>query len=140
MCLRGGAAVQSEVLERLRDPALRAYFVWLPILGSDDLGAARRAAARHPDPRVLHFWDREGALGHALGDVLAIPPRPYDDGPHGTAWDVYLLYPPGTHWQGATPPVPTFWMHQLDQLAQSQAPRLSGAVLRTRLEALVKAR
>jgi hypothetical protein len=31
----------------------------------------------------------------------------------GTAWDVYLVYERGVRWEGADPPAPSFWMHQL---------------------------
>lgn len=34
-------------------------------------------------------------------------------GLHGPAWDVYLLYPPGTRWEDHDLPVPTLWMRQL---------------------------
>lgn len=38
-------------------------------------------------------------------------------GLRGTAWDVYLVYGRSARWDGADPPVPTFWMHQLGEEA-----------------------
>ena len=31
------------------------------------------------------------------------------------AWDVYLVYPPDHAWNTKFPPIPEFWMHQLDE-------------------------
>jgi hypothetical protein len=33
----------------------------------------------------------------------------------GTAWDVYLVYDRNVRWDGADPPAPSFWMHQLQE-------------------------
>lgn len=56
-----------------------------------------------PDRRVSHYWDGEKKLGEGFKPVLGLDQ---------TAWDVYLLYPPGAEWK-EQPPKPTFWMHQL---------------------------
>jgi len=116
--------------------ALRAYFVWLPILARDNFAAAKGAAARIPDPRVTHFWDGDRALGWRLGELLALPARDPAH-PHGVAWDVYLAYARRAGWpKGAGPPAPTFWMHQLWG-ADKLAPPLDGAALRGRMEQLL---
>jgi hypothetical protein len=132
-------AVQTKVLDKLRSPDLRVYWVWLPILPRDDLAVARRSAAQFPDTRGIHFWDGERALGWSLGELLTLPARDAAHA-HGVAWDVYLLYARGVRWKpGAAAPSPTFWMHQLWG-ADKLAPLLDGAVLRTRVETLLQKR
>ncbi len=121
----------DEALRRTAEPALRAYVVWLPILPDDDQAAAATAAERFVEPRVSHYWDPERALGAALGETLALPPREQGSS-HGVAWDVYLLYARGARWGEA----PAFWMHQLDGVPVALAPRLEASALRIRMDTL----
>lgn len=65
---------------------------------ADDVPEATATVA---DQRALHFWDPDGHTLRAFRSAL------------GPAWDVYLLYGPDARWDGADPPKPTFWMHQL---------------------------
>jgi len=121
----------DEAVKRLAAPDLRVHVVWVPILPDDDAQAAARAARRFVDARVTHYWDPDRALGLSLGARLGLPPR--DPGRvTGVAWDVYLLYGRGARWADA----PAFWMHQLDDVPLSKAPRLDGAALLQRLGAL----
>jgi hypothetical protein len=131
MCIRGVTAVEEEVLRKLADPSLRVYLVWVPVMPKDDARAAEQAAARFAAPRVRQYWDADGRLAAALGRTLEIPA---DDGP---AWDVYLLYDRGRHWEG-TPPRPDYWMHQLRGI--TRAPPLDGAELRAHTDALLRRR
>ena len=109
--------------------------VWIPILAGDDREAAEKAAARFSDARVRHYFDRDRALGVELGEALGIGPAAREAGrAHGVAWDVYVVYPKGTAWNGVAPR-PSFWMHQLSQVPDAVAPRLDGAALRARVEA-----
>ena len=73
------------------------------MLGGQEKDVAA-ATATFPDPRARHFWDGEGWTIRAFRPVLGI------DVP---AWDLYLIYGPDARWDGATPPTPIFWMHQL---------------------------
>jgi hypothetical protein len=120
--------VQKDVLDRIADDSLRVYLVWVPILESDTLEAARRAAAKVRDRRVHQYWDDGLRLGRALGDALALPK---DGARDGAAWDVYLVYRPGERFAGSKPPLPDDWMHQLDRV--SKAPFLDGTGLRERV-------
>jgi hypothetical protein len=56
------------------------------------------------DRRVVQGWDAERHIGDLFAKTLKLT---------RTAWDVYLLYPPGITWKGREPPRPGFWMHQL---------------------------
>ena len=125
----------DEVVRPTTAPELRVLVVWIPILPEDDAAAAARAAARVAEPRVSHYWDPDRALGDALGRTLALPSREPGRA-SGVAWDVYLLFERGARWGAA----PSFWMHQLDDVPVTKAPRLSTAALRRELGALVAKR
>ena len=103
------------MLERQKDPRLVAYVVWVPkLFGTEsDVPTATRFV---PDPRATHFWDGSAMLVHQYDTVLGIDQD---------AWDVYLLYGPTARWDGAAPPPPAFWMHQL---RTDKAPPLDPAV------------
>ena len=93
------------MLERISDPGLRVYVVWLPVLGFDGKKTAAAAAGLIPGARAAHFWDRDQRLGKVYAKVLGLPPDEF-------AWDVYLLFPVGVRW-AADAPVPVYWMHQM---------------------------
>lgn len=70
-------------------------------------GAARAGARRLPDARIRHYRDDAALLAERYAPPLGLPA----DVP---AWDVFLLFAPGTDWQDELP-APAFWMHQLDR-------------------------
>lgn len=129
--------IRDEVLSKLPDPDLRAYLVWIPMVGSDRPESVEVAASRVTDERVQHFSDSARAFGSALGETLGLPPRKPGRA-HGIAWDVYLLYDRGVEWPAKAPPRPTFWMHQLGDVGTSTAPELDGGALRERLRELLE--
>ncbi|MHB2016299.1 MAG: hypothetical protein ACYCW6_05060 [Candidatus Xenobia bacterium] len=81
----------------LPSPGLRGLVAFLPMLERD----SRAEVPASPDARLEVSW--EPALATTFAPVLGVP----------RAWDVYMLYRAGVQWHGA-PPVPDFWMHQLD--------------------------
>jgi hypothetical protein len=93
------------VLKNNADPRVQAYAVWVPMRGGAEKDVSE-ATATLPDLRVRHFWDAAGFTLRAFAPVLALPPG-------REAWDVYLIYKPGTRWDGEAPPAPDYWMHQL---------------------------
>jgi hypothetical protein len=90
----------------------------VPKLGGEetDVGVATRLV---PDERATHYWDGAGYTMAAFRNVLGIS----ED-----VWDVYLLYGPDARWDGAVPPLPDFWMHQL---GSRNNPRVEGPWLDT---------
>ena len=114
------------MLEKVSDPRLRVYVVWLPILGFDGKKAAAAATGLIPDSRAAHFWDREQGIGKVYAKVLGLPPEEL-------AWDVYLLFPAGARWQ-AEPPLPAYWMHQVFYPSDNY---LDGSKFRVEVEKLV---
>jgi hypothetical protein len=101
---------------------LRAYFVWVPMLDSDNAEAARLEASLYPDARISHFWDGDKKLASELGARLGLGDR--------QAWDVYLLFDKRAKWGSP----PSLWMHQLDGVRL--APWLDTARLRERVDVL----
>jgi hypothetical protein len=101
-CLRGATDMQ-RVLAGQHDPRLRAYIVWVPKLGARE-GNVAEATRTVEDQRASHYWDGAGYLIHVYDRVLGLGQD---------AWDVYLIYGPSARWDGALPPAPAVWMHQL---------------------------
>jgi hypothetical protein len=110
-CLRGASEIQSKVLSKIKDPAVRAYVVWVPMLPMDAAGAVAEATKYMPDRRVSHFWDAEGVLKKDYAAVLQL---------EQPAWDVYFAYGRDAEWKAERPPDPAYWMHQLSQLGQER--------------------
>lgn len=96
------------------DPRLEAYVVWVPELGAHENNVAD-ATRLVPDARASHYWDPNEVLGAAYGRLLPTP---------AAAWDVYMLFGPGTVWPASGAPKPDFWMQQLAGV--TTAPRLDG--------------
>lgn len=128
MCRQGASVIQTAVLDRISDPSLRAYVVWVPILPDDNEPAARGAGGLVTDAGATHFWDEQRVLPDAFAATLKLPP----DLP---AWDIYMAYAPGVVWDAA-PPQPTFWYHQLGDLAL--APRLDGKAFAADVERIMR--
>ncbi len=76
-------------------------------MADDDLAAANTQQELFQDSRVQHFWDTENVLGKIIADSML------ENTP--IAWDIYLLYQPGTKWDSDKFPAPDFWMHQLKE-------------------------
>ena len=127
MC-RDGQAVVRDIFA---DPAagdLRGLIVWLPMLPGDSAESAVRQSEVFQDARVVQGWDPHRQIGDIFAGTLKLT---------RTAWDVYLLYPPGAEWRGDAPPPPAFWMHQLtpdwgaDQQLRLDPDTLSREVLKS---------
>jgi hypothetical protein len=110
------------MLHKIPDPRVRAYAVWVPKRGGRETDVVAATAAV-PDARARHFWDGEGLLLRVYNRVLDLPFAV-------DAWDVYLIYAPDARWEGAAPPAPSFWMHQL---TLAKGPELDPEVFGQRL-------
>jgi hypothetical protein len=90
-CLAGASWVQSNILSRTTDPALRVLVVWVPFMG----------ASKHsinpnlfPGTRITSFWDPGALASQWLSSHVT-----HQSGP---TWDYYLLFGPAARW-GAVP-------------------------------------
>lgn len=104
--MRGFRAV-TGVFDQIDSPALRGLVVFLPMVSGDDEAAARTRTSEIRDARITTSWDPGLGVGRAFRKPLGL---------RATAWDVYLVYPPGVVWEGDAPPTPPQWMHQLWEL------------------------
>jgi hypothetical protein len=111
----------------VKDADVRAYSVWVPILGSDEARTVGKATTRLLDRRLSHYWDGRGELVKSYSRVLGLGERP--------AWDVYLLYGPDAEWK-TEPPAPDSWMHQLRGVDANRP--LKGETLAAELAALAE--
>ncbi len=77
------------------------------MLAGDDLNAALAQETYFQETRIHQYWDGERVFGRLAAQGLGLN--------EPIAWDIYLLYYPGTIWSGEKLPIPEFWMHQLDE-------------------------
>lgn len=111
MCLAGASRAGAEVLAEIPSGDLRVYFVWVPMLPSDDQKTAEAASRRFAEPRSTHYWDGDRHFARHMAPALGIAARDpitIGDVPE-FAWDVYLAYGRGAK----RIEQPDFWMHQL---------------------------
>lgn len=130
MCRQGASVIQTAVLEAIKDPSLRVYVAWVPMLPGDQSKTAQEASCLVSDQRASHFWDAGRALPTLFSGVL-------DLASSYPAWDVYLTYPAGITWEEG-PPRPLYWQHQLGGLAVS--PQLDGETLAVHVRLILASR
>lgn len=97
----------QEIFETNKSEKLRGVIVWIPMLASDNLEAANERKTKFSDPRLIQFWDQDRIFGQLLSQMLHLK--------ESIAWDVYLVYPPNHSGDREFPPMPIFWMHQLNE-------------------------
>ena len=97
----------QEIFEENKSEMLQGAIIWTPMLATDNFEAANQREITFSDPRVKQFWDPDRILGRLLSRILSLKAP--------IAWDVYLLYSSDHAWDTELPPMPDFWMHQLDE-------------------------
>lgn len=129
MCRQGASVIQQQVLEAVKDPSVRVFVAWVPILPSDKEAPDDQTLRLVCDNRAAHFWDARARLPVLFTETLGL-------GPFRPAWDVYLIDPPGITWEDK-PPKPAYWQHQLGGV--TAAPRLDGKTLAAELRKILGA-
>ena len=90
----------QELLAKRREASLRVYVVWYAMYP----GAARDKWRRDllPDPRAVHWWDEQRAVGREMltilqpyANVRAAGSREFDG---DILWDAYLLFDHTARW------------------------------------------
>ena len=86
--------MQSNILSRDANPALRVFVVWVPFLNG-----TRDAIdpSVFPDTRVTSLWDGGAVSSQWFSQHVT--------GQQGPTWDYYLLFGPRAHWGAAPGPV-----------------------------------
>jgi hypothetical protein len=97
----------QEIFEENESKKLNGAMIWTPMLVTDSHHAADQRESKFSDSRVRQYWDPDRILGRLLSQTLKLKAP--------IAWDVYLMYPPDHPWNAELPPLPNFWMHQLDE-------------------------
>ena len=98
-CRLGASRVQQVVLDENPDADLRVYVVWADVIINDNRPSVDPSVI--PDPRALHYWDREDEVG----TWLAQQDRFWKllRGPN--AWDIYYIFGPDAAWDEAPGPL-----------------------------------
>jgi hypothetical protein len=64
--------------------------IFMPMLGQDNEAAAMERIEEFSDSRLTYYWDEQRLSGEAWRDAYEL---------EMLAWDVYMLYRPGTVWE-----------------------------------------
>ena len=99
--MRGARWVQKEVLNRFPSARLRVYTVWQPILLTDFRFA--RSESLLDDPRVVHLWDRNKAVGRWFARYRGPQGNCFID--QDVAWDLFYLFGPEAQWRESPGPL-----------------------------------
>jgi hypothetical protein len=97
----------QEIFGANKTETLHGLIVWIPMLETDNLAAANERETKYSDLPVKQFWDQGRIFGQILSQTLHLK--------ESIAWDVYLVYLPNHPWDSELPPIPVFWMHQLNE-------------------------
>jgi hypothetical protein len=90
--------LQTE-LDGAKDPNLRVFVIWEPVLSSDWGPPNGSALARMGDRRVVQFWDRPRALSEAIRAAGDQPGRLKGN----IVWDYVAVFAPGVRWEQQYP-------------------------------------
>ena len=98
-CLLGASRVQQVVLDANPDADLRVYVVWADVIIVDNRRSVDPSVM--PDPRALHYWDRE----EEVGTWFAHQDRYWNLVRGPNAWDIYYLFGPDAAWNETPGPL-----------------------------------
>jgi len=119
--------VSVSILKKFPETDISVSIVWIEMLPTDSLDAARKMAASIADPRVVHYFDPRPR--HLAANSFAKGIIRKGAGP---AWDVYLLYDKDADWSG-DPPTPAEWFHQLSGGTRADPRRFAAGAIGDRL-------
>jgi hypothetical protein len=86
--------VQSNILSRIADPALRVLVIWVPFLGGSR-GAINPSI--FPDSRVTNLCDQDAVSSQWFSQHVT--------NQQGPTWDYYLLFSPEARWEAIPAPI-----------------------------------
>ena len=94
--MRGVSALES-LPETQKDPQLRVFVSWEPVLVTDMSAPSTTTLRPIHDRRAAQCWDRNRVLSHLMGEQDRA----------SVVWDYVAVYKPGQIWTEA-PPQPEF--------------------------------
>jgi hypothetical protein len=106
LCLRNAEMIERRLLDRLGDPSLKVYVVWVPAMGKEDRKVTQTRTSLLVDPRATHYWAEDMSLAEAFKQPLGMK--------SSSAWDVFLVFRPGVRW-GEAAPRPDLYMHRQEK-------------------------
>lgn len=92
--------MQKEILEKHPSANMRVYVIWFSMIFSDARSRWRWTGHVIADPRVMHFWDEQKAMGR----WFAQQDNPQESDP-GIVWDAYFLYGSEAQWDAKPEPL-----------------------------------
>ena len=101
--MAGTRWVQRDLLEHYPHANLRVYAIWFDMLASD--ARSRWPSSLLTDPRVIHRWDEQKAVGRWYAQrasamrPLLTPGSRWGNG--DVLWDSFLLYGASASWDDA---------------------------------------
>lgn len=96
----------ENVLKQDRDPRIRVFAVWEPILPTDYSSPGTGVLARLADPRVTQYWDKNHLFAEQLGRKIAADagePQPKCCTRKGIQWDEVAVYNQDARWDDQLP-------------------------------------
>ena len=149
----GARAAQKEIVNANRSTDVRVYFVWMPMLPTDNQSEAGRMERSLPSSRARHFYDpqRRAGIGFVedrfqdeTREALAALPKEHPfrkrlariaAAPAGEVplWDAIMFFAPGTEWM-AKSPRPDWWAKQIGFSGEGQPGRVTGQFLRNQIK------
>jgi len=104
ICLRGMADLNDEFIAASQnDDRLVTFVVHVPTLGAKEEHVADTIPLLD-GPRVHHYWEESGIIGSHYTEVMDVDMY---------VWDFWAIYGPEARWEGALPPKPDYYEHQL---------------------------
>lgn len=93
-------------MKQNRNPDIRVFAVWEPILPTDYASPGSGVLSRLSDPRVAQYWDRNHLFAEQLGHKIefdADHPKPNCCTREGIQWDEVAVYSQDAHWDSQLP-------------------------------------
>jgi len=149
----GARAVQKEIVNAGRNKDVRVYFVWMPMLPTDNQSEAARMERSVASSQARYFYDPRRRVGigfvedrfqEETREALARLPKEHPfrkrlariaSSPAGETplWDAVMFFAPGTEWM-AKSPRPDWWAKQIGFSGEGQPGRATGQFLRNQIQ------
>ena len=109
---RYGQGVVRALFAEFPDEKLAGFIIWVPMLPADSAEAAKLEQDTITDPRLQCWFDADQVAANTWSSFIGLPTA---------TWDVYAIYDAAVVWdEGAPPPAPRIWMHQLNSTPATQ--------------------